>query len=494
MTPPSADVPIERLVAHRDFVRALARTLVRDPHRADDLEQDVWATTLARPPKHGEGLRGWFRRIARSRAVDASRGARRRDDLHATAAASARRDAPDPAALAARFDAGRCVAAAVARLDEPYRGTVLLRFYDDLEPAEIAARTGTPVETVRTRLRRAVERLREELDRGPGGRDAWMAALVPLAAHAAGGTAVSAGAGGVAASGKGAAATITGGVTMAATAAKTTVGTMTIAALAAAAGAVVGSFVTIQVAAPDAPPAAEPAIAATEIRDLRRRLEATEAKVAQAAASVSRAADGRFAAQEARIAELETASAAARKQAGAAPLLDVAGGAGERRATAEPAPAAQAAEERKRHDADKREFDETLAALRRKVADPAETEAARLAALTALRRLPGGIDGTVVFAARDLFRASSVPATRDTILRDLHRLKDDVCPGEVKGLYVAGLRDPDESVRLRAAEDCDTFSADPDVRRELEIVKSGDASDHVRSRAAKTLEADAPRK
>ena len=46
----------------------------------------------------------------------------------------------------------------VTGLDEPYRTTVLLRYIHGLEPRELALRQGVPLETVRTRLKRGLER------------------------------------------------------------------------------------------------------------------------------------------------------------------------------------------------------------------------------------------------------------------------------------------------------------------------------------------------
>ena len=76
----------------------------------------------------------------------------------------------------------RAVVEAVARLDEPYRAAILLRYFEGLAPAAIAARTGTPLRTVHTRLYRALARLRTELDRAHGGeRKTWLRALIPFA-------------------------------------------------------------------------------------------------------------------------------------------------------------------------------------------------------------------------------------------------------------------------------------------------------------------------
>ena len=41
--------PLETLLEHRDWVRALARSLVADPHRADDVEQETWRMALQKP-------------------------------------------------------------------------------------------------------------------------------------------------------------------------------------------------------------------------------------------------------------------------------------------------------------------------------------------------------------------------------------------------------------------------------------------------------------
>ncbi len=68
-------------------------------------------------------------------------------------------------------------------LDEPYRLTIVHRYFDDLSPPEIAARLGVPLQTVRTRLKRALAQLRVRLEE-PFGRDrgAMLLALAPVAA------------------------------------------------------------------------------------------------------------------------------------------------------------------------------------------------------------------------------------------------------------------------------------------------------------------------
>jgi RNA polymerase sigma-70 factor (ECF subfamily) len=123
-------------------------------------------------------VRGWLSRVIRSRAVD-----RRRSDSARGAREQAvrRRDVvPATDELVARADLQSFIAQAVTELPEPYRTTVLLRWFEDLSPSEIAARTATSPETVKTRLRRAHALLRERLDAEFGeGRRHWRAVLVP---------------------------------------------------------------------------------------------------------------------------------------------------------------------------------------------------------------------------------------------------------------------------------------------------------------------------
>ncbi len=66
-------------------------------------------------------------------------------------------------------------------LEEPYRSVVIAAYYEGLEPNEIARRRRVAPGTVRSQLSRAIEQLRERLDREGGGRFRdWRPALVAL--------------------------------------------------------------------------------------------------------------------------------------------------------------------------------------------------------------------------------------------------------------------------------------------------------------------------
>ena len=67
---------------------------------------------------------------------------------------------------------------AVLTLDEPYRTSILLRFYEGLDYDAIGRRTGVPTGTARVRVHRAVAKLRERLDGATkGSLGAWLAPL-----------------------------------------------------------------------------------------------------------------------------------------------------------------------------------------------------------------------------------------------------------------------------------------------------------------------------
>jgi len=167
----------ESLAKERPFVEALARRLVLDPNAADDLVQETLLAAMKDPPR--KTTRGWLSRVVRNLAYRSLRNdERRRRREHAVARPDAEPAAADVVARAAWH---RRVVDTVLSLDEPYRSTLLLRFYDDLTPKEIAERQGVPAATVRTRLKRGLERMREALDAEHGDRRNWCVALLPLA-------------------------------------------------------------------------------------------------------------------------------------------------------------------------------------------------------------------------------------------------------------------------------------------------------------------------
>src|SRR5262245_12342233 len=181
----SASPSDDRILFERaGWVRALARSLVADQDAADDAAQEAWLAALRWPPAN-RNLRGWFATLIRNFARRARRAERRRRVREEVFAAS--ENELSASELVARAELHRRVVEAVLALPEPYRATILLRFFEDLSPSAIARRLGIPSATVRSRLMRGLEQLRERLDREHGGdRRAWMLGVARLATKGAG--------------------------------------------------------------------------------------------------------------------------------------------------------------------------------------------------------------------------------------------------------------------------------------------------------------------
>jgi RNA polymerase sigma-70 factor (ECF subfamily) len=179
MSESSPSIPVRELLEHSTWVRDLARRLARDPVAADDLAQSTWLAALEHPPTGDRPVRQWLGAVVRNFALQSRRGESRRADREERAARSAH--VPSTAHMLERASMQRQVVKVVMQLDEPYRTTILLRFFEELPPREIARRLDVPVETVRTRVGRGLAKLRAVLDDEYGGDGrAWLAALLPL--------------------------------------------------------------------------------------------------------------------------------------------------------------------------------------------------------------------------------------------------------------------------------------------------------------------------
>ena len=151
-------------------VYGLACRITRQAADAEEVVQDVFAQLWRQAPRY-DAARGtvaaWLVMVTRARALDRLRGRRARPDLDAAvppdAAPALVADAPSPeqAAIAAT-EIGR-VRDALVTLPAAQRTLVEMAYYEGLTHAEISARTGTPLGTVKTRLRAAAATLRGAL-------------------------------------------------------------------------------------------------------------------------------------------------------------------------------------------------------------------------------------------------------------------------------------------------------------------------------------------
>ncbi len=174
---------------HVSSIFATAFRLTGDRSVAEDVVQEVFLTLWNRAETFDTSvgsLAAWLGTIARNRAVDRLRAARRRPQLVSLSStggddepdssalerlANARgtvggvvdADAGDPADVLATLETQAAIGLALAGMPEPEREVILLAYQDDLTQSEIAARLGWPLGTVKTRTRRALLRLRVAL-------------------------------------------------------------------------------------------------------------------------------------------------------------------------------------------------------------------------------------------------------------------------------------------------------------------------------------------
>ena len=142
MKPTTSGLSPDLLLGQADFVRALARSLLADPGAAEDVAQEALVAGLERPPQEAGALRGWLARVVRNLALQLGRGEARRAARELLVARTER--TPSTTDVVEREATRVAVVREVLALEEPYRSTVLLRFFESRAPREIAALSRRP--------------------------------------------------------------------------------------------------------------------------------------------------------------------------------------------------------------------------------------------------------------------------------------------------------------------------------------------------------------
>ncbi|QDV05244.1 RNA polymerase sigma factor [Planctomycetes bacterium Poly30] len=171
------------LAEQANFLRALARQIVRDASQADDLAQETLiagATSAAVGTQlDRRSSRPWLARVLRRKAYNERRSSARRADREGAAA----RPEAEPSSFdsVAQLDLAERLLAHVRSLEPEVRDAVVARFYHGESFALIAARENAPVTTIQSRVTRGLEALRRRLDKdSSGGPAAWLGGMTAL--------------------------------------------------------------------------------------------------------------------------------------------------------------------------------------------------------------------------------------------------------------------------------------------------------------------------
>ncbi len=170
---------MERVAAHQDKaafsqlfayygprVKSYLLRLGADDGQAEELAQEVMVTVWRKAhlfDRRQASVSTWLFRIARNRRIDAIRRTRKpqldpNDPLLLPAAAA------DATEAIEQQDRERVIRDAMQDLPEEQKALLRQAFYDGLSHREIAEQSGTPLGTVKSRMRLAFQKLRGRLE------------------------------------------------------------------------------------------------------------------------------------------------------------------------------------------------------------------------------------------------------------------------------------------------------------------------------------------
>ncbi len=144
------------------LVYGVALRVLADSAAAEDVTQAVFLKLWSDPESFRAGnFPAWLLRVTRNRALDVLRARTAHPQVEIST------DMPERDALEdTAFANMNCqvVRDAMARLPEAERALIQLGFFGGLTHQELARRTGTPLGTVKTRIRSGLRKLRAMLD------------------------------------------------------------------------------------------------------------------------------------------------------------------------------------------------------------------------------------------------------------------------------------------------------------------------------------------
>jgi RNA polymerase sigma-70 factor (ECF subfamily) len=150
---------------HQQVAFRTAYAVCGDAAEAEDAAQEAFVKAYRALGRFrtGSPWRPWLLRIVANEARNRRRSAGRREHLALRVASLVPEPVPATDAAVLVRDQRAELAAALGRLEPPHREVVVLRHVLELSEAECAAVLGVRPGTVKSRLSRALDRLREDL-------------------------------------------------------------------------------------------------------------------------------------------------------------------------------------------------------------------------------------------------------------------------------------------------------------------------------------------
>jgi RNA polymerase sigma-70 factor (ECF subfamily) len=164
----SIDAYEEIVQRYQQLAFRTAYVITRSAAEAEEAAQDAFVKAYRAMGSFRAGAepRPWLLRIVANEARNRVRSAGRRQRLELRLAEGFRQGdaAPSPEAAAVDADERRRLLALVNELDENDRQVIATRYFLELNSEETAAALGVPEGTVKSRLSRALGRLREKVE------------------------------------------------------------------------------------------------------------------------------------------------------------------------------------------------------------------------------------------------------------------------------------------------------------------------------------------
>jgi RNA polymerase sigma-70 factor, ECF subfamily len=152
---------------YRNLVFSIALQVLHSHEDAEDTTQEIFSQLWLKSGLYSEQkgrLSSWLTTLTKNRSIDKIRSRDRRSKLNHGFEQETLMEkgwrAPRPDDVATLSDIGGQARSAVQHLSEEQREAILMAYFDGLTQQEISSRIGSPIGTVKARIRRGLSRLR----------------------------------------------------------------------------------------------------------------------------------------------------------------------------------------------------------------------------------------------------------------------------------------------------------------------------------------------